>query len=34
VYMVRSGRICVAGLNRGNVEATAVAMAEVLGATR
>jgi aromatic-amino-acid transaminase len=34
VYMVRSGRLCVAGLNRGNVEATAVAMAEVLGATR
>ena len=32
VYMVRSGRICVAGLNRGNVEATAVAMAAVLGA--
>lgn len=32
VYMVRSGRICVAGLNNGNVEATAVAMAAVLGA--
>jgi aromatic-amino-acid transaminase len=32
VYMVRSGRICVAGLNSGNVEATAVAMAAVLGA--
>jgi aromatic-amino-acid transaminase len=31
VYMVRSGRICVAGLNSGNVEATAVAMAAVLG---
>jgi aromatic-amino-acid transaminase len=30
VYMVRSGRICVAGLNSGNVEATAVAMAAVL----
>jgi len=30
VYLIRSGRICVAGLNRGNVEATAVAMAEVL----
>jgi aromatic-amino-acid transaminase len=30
VYMVRSGRICVAGLNTGNVEATAVAMAAVL----
>jgi aromatic-amino-acid transaminase len=34
VYMVRSGRICVAGLNSGNVEATAVAMAAVLGAGR
>ena len=32
VYMVRSGRICVAGLNRSNVEATAVAMAAVLAA--
>ena len=32
VYMVRSGRICVAGLNTSNVEATAVAMAAVLGA--
>ena len=32
VYMVRSGRICVAGLNRGNVEATAVAIAAVLAA--
>ncbi|MBC8055409.1 MAG: aspartate/tyrosine/aromatic aminotransferase [Rhizobiales bacterium] len=31
VYMVRSGRICVAGLNSGNVEATASAMAAVLG---
>ncbi len=31
VYMVRSGRICVAGLNSGNVEPTAVAMAAVLG---
>jgi aromatic-amino-acid transaminase len=30
VYLIRSGRICIAGLNRGNVEATAVAMAEVL----
>jgi aromatic-amino-acid transaminase len=30
VYLVRSGRICVAGLNRGNVERTAVAMAAVL----
>jgi aromatic-amino-acid transaminase len=34
VYLVRSGRMCVAGLNSGNVEATAVAMAAVLGATR
>ena len=32
VYMLRSGRICVAGLNSGNVEATGVAMAAVLGA--
>jgi aromatic-amino-acid transaminase len=31
VYMVRSGRICVAGLNSANVEATAVAIAAVLG---
>ncbi|MEP6740081.1 MAG: amino acid aminotransferase, partial [Caldimonas sp.] len=30
VYLVRSGRMCVAGLNRGNVEATARAMAAVL----
>ncbi|HEY4068179.1 MAG TPA: amino acid aminotransferase [Burkholderiaceae bacterium] len=30
LYMVRSGRICVAGLNRSNVEATAVAIAAVL----
>ena len=30
VYLVRSGRICVAGLNSGNVERTAQAMAEVL----
>ena len=30
LYMLRSGRICVAGLNSGNVEATAVAMAAVL----
>lgn len=30
VYMVRSGRICVAGLNSGNVEATAVALAAVM----
>ncbi len=30
VYLVRSGRMCVAGLNRGNVEPTARAMAAVL----
>ena len=30
VYLVRSGRICVAGLNEGNVEYTAQAMSEVL----
>jgi aromatic-amino-acid transaminase len=30
VYLVRSGRICVAGLNSANVEATAVAMAAVM----
>ncbi len=30
VYILRSGRMCIAGLNRGNVEATAVAMAAVL----
>jgi aromatic-amino-acid transaminase len=30
VYLVRSGRMCVAGLNSGNVEATARAMAVVL----
>jgi aromatic-amino-acid transaminase len=30
VYLVRSGRICVAGLNTGNVERTATAMAAVL----
>jgi aromatic-amino-acid transaminase len=31
VYVVRSGRMCVAGLNAANVEATAAAMAAVLG---
>ena len=31
VYLVRSGRMCVAGLNSKNVEATAAAMAAVLG---
>ncbi len=30
VYLVRSGRICVAGLNEGNVERTAQAMAAVM----
>jgi len=32
VYLVRSGRICVAGLNEGNVERSAQAMAEVMAA--
>jgi aromatic-amino-acid transaminase len=31
VYLVRSGRMCVAGLNSGNVERTAEALAAVLG---
>jgi aromatic-amino-acid transaminase len=31
VYILRSGRMCVAGLNSRNVEATAAAMAAVLG---
>ena len=31
VYLIRSGRMCVAGLNTGNVEPTAVALAAVLG---
>lgn len=30
VYLLRSGRMCVAGLNTNNVEATALAMASVL----
>ncbi len=30
VYLVRSGRLCIAGLNTGNVERTASAIAEVL----
>jgi aromatic-amino-acid transaminase len=30
VYLLRSGRLCVAGLNAANVEATAVAMAAVM----
>ncbi len=32
VYLIRSGRICIAGLNRANVEPTAVAMAAVMDA--
>ena len=31
VYLIRSGRICVAGLNEANVERTAEAMAAVIG---
>ena len=31
VYILRSGRMCVAGLNTKNVEATAAAFAAVLG---
>jgi aromatic-amino-acid transaminase len=31
VYLIRSGRLCVAGLNTHNVEATATAMAAVIG---
>jgi aromatic-amino-acid transaminase len=31
VYLIRSGRICVAGLNESNVERTAEAMAAVIG---
>ena len=31
VYLVRTGRMCVAGLNTGNVERTAAAFASVLG---
>ena len=34
VYLVRSGRMCVAGLNSRNVEATAQAMADVLAEVR
>ena len=30
VYLVRSGRLCVAGLNTGNVARTAAAMAAVI----
>ncbi|SAK87042.1 aromatic amino acid aminotransferase [Caballeronia hypogeia] len=32
VYLIRSGRMCVAALNEGNVDATAAAIAEVLAA--
>jgi aromatic-amino-acid transaminase len=32
VYLIRSGRLCIAGLNRANVEPTAQAVASVLGA--
>ncbi len=34
VYLVRSGRMCVAGLNSRNIEATAEALAAVLGRSR
>ncbi len=34
VYMVRSGRICVAGLNTTNVEPAAAAMAAVMATGR
>lgn len=34
VYLVNSGRMCVAGLNNDNVEYVANAMAEVLGASK
>ena len=30
IYLIRSGRICIAGLNSGNVERTAEAMAAVM----
>ena len=30
VYLLRSGRICIAGLNRGNVDRTAEAIAAVV----
>ncbi len=30
VYLIRSGRMCVAGLNRGNIDRTAAAMAAVV----
>jgi aromatic-amino-acid transaminase len=32
VYLVRSGRVCIAGLNTGNVQRTAAAMAAVMAA--
>jgi aromatic-amino-acid transaminase len=31
VYLIRSGRICIAGLNRANVQRAAEAMAQVMG---
>jgi aromatic-amino-acid transaminase len=31
LYLLRSGRMCVAGLNNGNVEAAATAIAAVMG---
>ena len=34
VYLLRSGRLCVAGLNNGNVDRTAQAMAAVLDTAR
>jgi aromatic-amino-acid transaminase len=33
VYLIRSGRVCIAGLNTGNVERTAAAFAAVLRAS-
>ncbi|MCV9992547.1 aromatic amino acid aminotransferase, partial [Burkholderia pseudomallei] len=34
VYLLRSGRMCIAGLNDANVEHVAAAIADVLGAAR
>jgi aromatic-amino-acid transaminase len=33
VYLLRSGRMCVAGLNAGNVNAVADAVAQVIATT-
>jgi aromatic-amino-acid transaminase len=33
VYLIRSGRVCIAGLNTGNVARTAAAFAQVLKAS-